>query len=210
MEFPFLDGDLDNYEITVQNGKLMYQGKILDTQELEEIHCKDIIEESNKPNKLRFMFLLHPNGRLYGALERQNSKQYKHSSLLGEEWPLMAGKMRTNSKGELDVITIKSGHFVPDQEGYLYLMRDYLEARGVNTTHALSGKKLDKIFKVLSTSKENIRQRFGRALNFATPSRFFNYIKNQGFMVSRCKRKAPLSPVEQSQDSRKNKRQRRV
>ncbi|BEN27489.1 hypothetical protein [Serratia marcescens] len=86
-----------NYMLSIVDGKIYYQDKLLNTNE-----CG------------RFKFVQDRNGEIYGAETENDPEGIKHSSLMGNEWPVSAGTMSAND-GELNDISNSSGHFRPGQ-----------------------------------------------------------------------------------------------
>ena len=101
-----------NYRLSIVDGKIIYQDKPLNTNE-----------------RGRFKFVQDRNGELYGAETESNPEGIKHSSLMGDEWPVSAGTMSV-SDGELIDISSSSGHFRPGQKN-LNATVSFLTKRGV-------------------------------------------------------------------------------
>jgi hypothetical protein len=111
--FVNLQDERDKYEITIRNGKLFYKEQLLDTKE-----------------NGRFKFIQDHNGALYGAETSDNPEGIKHSSLLGDEWPVSAGTISA-SEGEVIQLTSSSGHFRPGSE-HLDFTKNYMQLNGVS------------------------------------------------------------------------------
>ncbi|MBH3019476.1 hypothetical protein [Serratia ureilytica] len=101
-----------NHMLSIVDGKFYYQDKPLNTNE-----------------RGRFKFVQDRNGEIYGAETENDPEGIKHSSLMGNEWPVSAGTMSARD-GELIDISSSSGHFRPGQKN-LNATVSFLNKRGI-------------------------------------------------------------------------------
>lgn len=105
------------FEITISDsGQLIFQNKPLSTglQEFDWIMDKD----------KRMYGFFKQSGNFFG----EGAGSY-HSSLLGDEWPICAGAIKTDSNGKIISISNKSGHFAPEADNLKYAFNILMEKK---------------------------------------------------------------------------------
>ncbi|VUS55795.1 hypothetical protein SB6415_00042 [Klebsiella pasteurii] len=101
-----------HFRIDIHEGKLWHAGSLLTTSE-----------------DGGFKFIQDEDGSLYGVESYEHSDFPKHTSLLGESWPISAGTMIVD-RGRVIKISNGSGHFHPAKKNLEYTKK-FLENSGV-------------------------------------------------------------------------------
>ncbi|EPF0315288.1 RHS repeat-associated core domain-containing protein [Enterobacter chuandaensis] len=137
-KFVNLQNKRDEYQINILNGRLFYKGNLLTTKESG-----------------RFKFIQDDNNSIYGVEASDDPEGIKHSSLLGDSWPISAGTLSVH-EGEVIQLTSSSGHFRPTKVHMEYT-KTYLEKNGVNVMSASpffgEGKKTQRVKRSVQSYK---------------------------------------------------------
>jgi hypothetical protein len=117
----FLGSSRTKYELTVDaKGTFLFKGKPLITNDNEFIWLMD------KDKKFYGLF----THRAYPSYYNDSELGLFHSSLLGDEWPIAAGTLTTDTTGYLTMLSNDSGHFAPPTENLEYAI-DAFKSSGV-------------------------------------------------------------------------------
>ena len=119
------DSELEAYEITVENGKIVHAGgdnagKLFDTSEAA----------SHASGEGSAIFVMTPDGKIY-ASHYHEAGAFHHSSL-SQGKDIAAGGELVVENGMLKEISNQSGHYEPSQAMNDQLMEE-LKERGLNT-----------------------------------------------------------------------------
>lgn len=137
-KFVNLQNKREQYKVNILDGKLFYRDELLTTKESG-----------------RFKFIQDENDSIYGVETSDDPEGIKHSSLLGESWPISAGTLSVH-EGDVIQLTSSSGHFRPANENMEYT-KSYLEIKGVSVMSASpffgEGKKTQRVKKDVQSYK---------------------------------------------------------
>lgn len=131
-----------NYEITISDGLLYNNCKPLSTREGG-----------------RFKFIQDRDGTIFGIETKDDSEGVKHSSLMGEDWPISAGTISATN-GRIDNISNASGHFRPTRQ-HLELTVSFLKSKGVSVERQSPYFGEDKSKRLNTLSAKDFRRRYG-------------------------------------------------
>ena len=178
----------NSFEVTVSDsGQLLFQNKPLSTG-LQEF---DWIMDADK----RMYGFFKQSGNFFG----EGAGSY-HSSLLGDEWPVCAGTIKTDINGKIISISNKSGHFAPEADNLKYAVNILTEKKA--EISPLVNLEKQSVIKVHSSDSLNILDRVPYSV-----AEYKKLLAKASDDTVRLKPLTQLTPLSPTQDSALNEAQ---